>query len=82
MADKKNMAICAVAAEAGISKDEMRDILIKAEDKLIEVSFRTDWLLYDCYVDEETLDVLGFDSRPAPLNMLLEDLPESGQSAS
>ena len=82
MADKKNMAICAAAQEAGITQQEMRNTLVSQKDGLIEVSFTTEWMIYDCYVDEETMEVLGFDYRPVPVNMLLAELPESGQSAS
>ncbi len=82
MANKMNMAICAAAQEAGIDQQEMRHTLTSSKDGLIEVSFSTEWMYYDCYVDEQTMEVLGFDYRPVPMNTILAQLPESGQNAS
>lgn len=79
---KKSMAICAAAQEAGITEQEMKNTLVSNKDGLFEIVFTTQWMMYECYVDEESLEVLGFDYRPVPVNMLLAELPESGQSAS
>ena len=82
MTAKKNMAICAAAKEAGITEQDMRDIMVSQKDGLIEVRFITEWMIYDCYMDEVTFEVYGFDYRPIPVNMLLAQLPESAQDAS
>lgn len=79
---KRSMAICAAAQEAGITEQEMKNTLVSNKDGLFEIVFTTQWMMYECYVDEESLEVLGFDYRPVPVNMLLAELPESGQSAS
>ena len=79
---KRSMAICAAAREAGITEQEMKNTLVSNKDGLFEIVFTTQWMMYECYVDEESLEVLGFDYRPVPVNMLLAELPESGQSAS
>ena len=82
MVKTMNMALCAAAKEAGITQQEMRNTLVSHGNGLFEISFSTQWMSYDCFVDEVTLEVLGLDYRPVPLNTLLADLPESGQSAS
>lgn len=82
MANKKSMAICAAAREAGITEQEMKNTLISYQDGLFDITFATQWMMYECYVDEESLEVLGFDYRPVPVNMLLAELPESHQDAS
>ena len=79
---KRSMAICAAAREAGITEQEMKNTVVSNKDGLFEIVFTTQWMMYECYVDEESLEVLGFDYRPVPVNMLLAELPESGQSAS
>ena len=79
---KRSMAICAAAREAGITEQEMKNTLVSNKDGLFEISFSTEWMIYECYVDERSLEVLGFDYRPVPVNMLLAALPESAQSAS
>ena len=82
MVKTMNMALCAAAKEAGITQQEMRNTLVSHGNGLFEISFSTEWMSYDCYVDEETLEVLGFDYKPVPLNTLLGSLPESRQHAS
>lgn len=82
MLSKKAMALRAAAREAGVSEHAMRNTLVSNKDGLFEISFSTEWMMYECYVDEQSLDVLGFDYRPVPVNALLAALPESGQDAS
>ncbi len=82
MADKRNMVIFAAAKEAGISEKEMRGVLVNYKDGFFEITFSTEWMMYDMYVEEESMMVLGVDFRPIPVNLLLESLPESGQDAS
>lgn len=82
MVSKKNMAICAAAHEAGVTEQEMKNTLVSNQNGLFEVRFTTEWMMYDCYVDEESMEVLGFDYRPLSVNELLVALPESGQDAS
>ena len=82
MTGKKNMAICAAAKEAGITEQDMRDIMVTQKDGLIEVRFITDWMIYDCYIEQETYEVLGFDYKPISVNMQLAQLFESALDAS
>ena len=82
MADKTNMVIFAATNEVGISEKEMKGILITQKDGLFEITFSTEWMMYDMFVDENSMMVLGVDFRPIPVNSLLESLPESGQDAS
>lgn len=72
MTGKKNMAIRVAAKEAGITEQDMRDIMVTQKDGLIEVRFITEWMIYDCYMDQESYEVLGFDYRPIPINMQLK----------
>ncbi len=81
MADKRNMVIFAAAKEADISEKEMKNILVSHKDGFFEITFSTEWMMYDMYV-EESMMVLGVDFRPIPVNSLLESLPESVQDAS
>ncbi|WP_029233238.1 hypothetical protein [Butyrivibrio sp. VCB2006] len=82
MVNKKNMAIYAAANAAGVSEQEMRDTIITTQDGFFEISFSTEWMIYDIFVDEVTMHVLGIDYRPVPVNDLLAQLPESRQNAS
>ncbi|RKM61048.1 hypothetical protein D6855_03880 [Butyrivibrio sp. CB08] len=82
MADKTNMVIFAAANEVGISEREMKGILVTQRDGFFEITFSTEWMMYDMYVEEESMMVLGVDFRPIPVNSLLESLPESVQDAS
>ena len=60
----------------------MKDIFFNKMEGFFEISFNTDWMRYDVFVDEGTLEVVGFDYRPIPMNTLLASLPESAQNAS
>ena len=82
MADKRNMVIFAAAKEADISEKEMKNILVSHKDGFFEITFSTEWMMYDMYVEEKSMMVLGVDFRPIPVNSLLESLPESVQDAS
>ncbi len=82
MTGKKNLAISAAASEAGVSEQDMKDIMVTQKDGLIEVRFITDWMIYDCYIEQDTYEVLGFDYRPIPLNMQLAQLLEDALNAS
>ncbi len=82
MTGKKNMAICAAAKEAGVTEQDMKDIMVTQKDGLIEVRFITEWMIYDCYIDQETYEVLGFDYRPISVNMQLAQLFEEALNAS
>ncbi len=63
-------AIAAALNYAGLDNEQVQCAFICREDELFEIAFRTDWLKYDCYVDADTLDVLGFNTEPVP-----DDLP-------
>ena len=82
MADKKNMVIYAAANEVGISEKEMKGVLVTHNDGFFEITFSTEWMMYDMFVEEESMMVLGVDFRPIPVNSLLESLPEAVQDAS
>ena len=82
MTGKNNMAIRAAAKEAGITEQDMKDIMVTQKDGLIEVRFITDWMIYDCYIEQETYEVLGFDYKPISVNMQLAQLFESALDAS
>ncbi len=82
MTGKNNMAIRTAAKEAGITEQDMKDIMVTQKDGLIEVRFITEWMIYDCYMDQETYEVLGFDYRPISVNMQLAQLFEEALDAS
>ena len=82
MTGKNNMAIRAAAKEAGITEQDMKDIMVTQKDGLIELRFITDWMIYDCYIEQETYEVLGFDYKPISVNMQLAQLFESALDAS
>ena len=82
MTGKNNMAIRTAAKEAGITEQDMKDIMVTQKDGLIEVRFITDWMIYDCYIEQETYEVLGFDYKPISVNMQLAQLFESALDAS
>ena len=82
MADKKNMVIYAAANEVGISEKDMKGVLVTHNDGFFEITFSTEWMMYDMFVEEESMMVLGVDFRPIPVNSLLESLPEAVQDAS
>ena len=82
MNNKKNMVIWAAAKEAGVTEKEMKDIIITYKDGFYEIEFSTEWMLYDMFVEYDSMEVMGIDYRPVPVNTLLASLPESGQDAS
>ncbi len=82
MTGKRNTAINAAAREAGVAVTDMRDTKVLQKDGLIEVRFITEWMIYDCYIEQDTFEVLGFDYRPLPPDLQLTYLPESARSAS
>lgn len=64
-------AILAVIAYAKLTETEVCDVSVRRADGLYEVQFASDWMQYDCFVDERSGEVLGFDSRPLPEHMTL-----------
>ena len=82
MTGKNNMAIRTAAKEAGITEQDMKDIMVTQKDGLIEVRFITEWMIYDCYIDQDNYEVLGFDYKPISVNMQLAQLFEEALDAS
>lgn len=82
MTGKNNKAIRAAAKEAGITEQDMKDIMVTQKDGLIEVRFITEWMIYDCYIDQDNYEVLGFDYKPISVNMQLAQLFEEALDAS
>ena len=59
-----NTAIFAAVEYANITREEAGNINVRHADGLYEVTFESDWMRYDCYVDENDGEVLGFDQQP------------------
>lgn len=59
-----NTAVYAAIAYANITREEACNITVRHSDGLYEVCFDGDWMHYDCYVDEENGEVLGFEPTP------------------
>lgn len=59
-----NTAIFAAIAYAQLTREEVCNINVRHTDGLYEVTFESDWMRYDCYVDENDGEVLGFDLAP------------------
>ena len=72
---KKNIsgeaAILAAIGYAQLTKEEAGGINVRRADGLYEVTFASDWMTYDCYVDAADGEVLGFDQSPLPEPMAL-----------
>ncbi|SFP93666.1 hypothetical protein SAMN04487928_11284 [Butyrivibrio proteoclasticus] len=82
MSEKRNMVICAAAREIGISEGNMLNVFVTYQHGIYEVTFTTEWMTYDMFIDENTMEVLGIDYRPIPINSLLAKLPEAVQDVS
>lgn len=62
-----DMYLARIAAEyADVALEDMQDLLVAREGTLAEVTFHTDWMRYDCYVDLSGA-VLGFLTEPMPV---------------
>lgn len=59
-----NTAILAAIQYVRITEREVGNIDVRRADGLYEVTFETDWMTYDCYVDAADGEVLGFDCSP------------------
>lgn len=59
-----NTAIFASVAYAQLTREEICNISVRHSGGLYEVRFESDWMRYECYVDEESGEVLGFDLAP------------------
>lgn len=82
MSEKRKMAVYAAAREIGISEGDMLNVYVTYQTGLYEVTFATEWMTYDMFIDENTMEVLGIDYRPIPINSLLAQLPEAVQDVS
>ena len=73
-----NAAIHAAIEYAQLIGQEVYHINARRTDGLYEVTFETDWMRYDCYVDAADGEVLGFDQAPvSEPAMLCEQAPIS-----
>ncbi|MBE7004111.1 MAG: hypothetical protein E7425_07480 [Ruminococcaceae bacterium] len=68
-----NTAILCAVNYAKLNEQEVGDIGVRHADGLYEITFSTDWMQYDCFVDESDGEVLGFDSRPLPEHVMLSE---------
>ncbi len=64
-------AVLACVAYAKLNEQEVGDVSIRRADGFYEVMFSGDWTQYDCFVDERSGEVLGFDSRPLSEHAML-----------
>lgn len=70
-----NTYLTKIAAEyADVALEDMQELQISRDGTLAELTFHTDWMRYDCYVDLSGA-VLGFLTEPMPV-------PEFGASES
>ena len=61
-----NTAILAAITYAQLSEREAGNIAVRRTDGLYEVTFESDWMRYDCFIDAYDGEVLGFDPEPQP----------------
>lgn len=71
MADKREIIIRAIANELHISPEEVKNVTIVRSGNFYETSLMSDWMMFDCYVDDSTYEVAGIDSRPLPISSML-----------
>lgn len=48
----------------GLEPENVRVISLKQDGEYCELVLRTDWVMYDCYVDLLTGELAGLDSEP------------------
>lgn len=61
-------ALKAVLNELHLNSDDVEFYDVKLEDSLYEMVVYTTGMRYDCYVDTETGEVVGFSSEPMLLH--------------
>ena len=62
-----NTYLARIAAEyAGVALKDMQELQITRDGTLAELTFHTDWMRYDCYVDLSGA-VLGYLTEPMPV---------------
>ncbi len=62
-----NTYLARIAAEyAGVALEDMQELQISRDGTLAELTFHTDWMRYDCYVDLSGA-VLGYLTEPMPV---------------
>lgn len=63
-----NMYLAKIAAEyADVALEDMQELVVSREGTLAELTFHTDWMRYDCYVDLSGA-VLGYLTEPMPVS--------------
>ena len=62
-------AMNAAVRYAGIENCEIFELSIENTSGLYELNFSTDLMEYCIFVDGNSLEVLGFDARPAELSL-------------
>jgi hypothetical protein len=71
MTDRRDIIIREIANELHISTEEVKNVTIVRSGDFYETRFMTDWMMYDCFVDDSTFEVTGIDSRPLPVSSML-----------
>lgn len=61
----KYQAIEAAINGIGLHAETTRVISLKREGDCCELILRTDWVMYDCYVDLSTGELVGLDTVPS-----------------
>ena len=62
-----DMYLAGIAAEyANVALEDMQELQITRDGTLAELTFHTDWMRYDCYVDLSGA-VLGYLTEPMPV---------------
>lgn len=49
----------------GLEPENTRVLSLKREEDCCELILRTDWVMYDCYVDVMTGELVGLDTVPS-----------------
>lgn len=57
-------ALTAALNEAHLQPKDICDMHIEKQENLFYVCFRTDWQRYECYVEDESFQVLGLNFMP------------------
>ena len=57
-------AVDTAAAYIDVSTEELRILAVRLSGGYWEISARSDWMRYDCYVNCTTGEIDGFDSVP------------------
>ncbi len=59
-----NEALIAAIIETGLENDSPRCTMISCENNLYEICLRTDYQIYDIYLDALSREILGLNTEP------------------